>query len=408
MLKSLAKQLVLFALIIIGNTIHAQNEKYLDVPKLSSDATVSLLTVGSGTEIYQLFGHTGIRITDPKFGWDLVYNYGTFNFGEPNFVQKFIQGKLLYYLSIDTYAEFETMYKEENRSITEQNIVLDSVQKQRLFEALTINARDENKYYRYDFLADNCSTRPRDVLLAVIGGQNKSKFKFGKDADDNSSYRQLIDRHNFNEWLDFGMDLLIGLPTDKKAGFGRTFLPEELMQLFDNTTYDGKKIVSSNSLILDKIPEHIRKPFISPALVFWLLFLILFIMQIKRKTVKRWKVFPAIYLSILGILGWFLLFMWFGTDHTSTKWNLNLLWAMPLNFPLAFFMLREKSPNWILIYFKIYRIILAVLIILWWLNPQEYHKAVFPIILIAIILVSRFLPIPTSADLSSMNRVKGN
>lgn len=67
----------------------------------------------------------------------------------------------------------------------------------------------------------------------VITFQKKT---FATDADDISTYRQLIDRNVPNEWLDLGMDLLIGVPTDKKSGFGsRTFLPDELMQLYDST-----------------------------------------------------------------------------------------------------------------------------------------------------------------------------
>lgn len=62
------------------------------------------------------------------------------------------------------------------------------------------------------------------------------------------SFRELIDRNVTNEWLDLGMDLLIGVPTDKDAGYGRTFLPEELMQLFDSAKVDGKPLVRDNKV----------------------------------------------------------------------------------------------------------------------------------------------------------------
>lgn len=384
--------------LIVWSVVTAQNNSQLvGMQQLSNQAKASLLTVGCGTEVYQLFGHTAIRIKDEKLGWDVVFNYGTFDFGDPKFLQKFIKGKLLYYESVDTYIDFEQNYREENRWIREQLLNIDSTQVKQLFNYLTVNAREENKYYQYDFLFDNCSTRPRDVILKLlVATPTKNNIKLGKDKDDKTTYRALIDRHVPNEWLDFGMDLLIGLRTDKASGIGRTFLPYELMQLLDNTTYNNKPLVITNTELLAEIPNYRAKQWLTPGLVFWCLFLIVFYLQIKSRTMKNWRVFPVIYFSCLGILGWFLLFMWLGTDHQSTKWNLNILWAMPLNMPLIFWMVREQKSKWIEYYLIGYRILLILLLCCWALNLQQYHVATIPIILLAILLISRFIPIPSS------------
>jgi uncharacterized membrane protein len=391
-------KLISILILFIGqySILFSQNNKNFDVPKLSNQAQVSVLTIGLGTETYQLFGHSAIRIKDNKLGWDFVYNYGTFDFSDPDFLIKFIKGRLLYYESIDIYNDFVASYREQNRTIQEQILELDSASTQHIFEYLTINAREENKYYKYDFLFDNCATRPRDILLKIA---YQSKLKFKPDVDDNSTYRQLIDRHNTNEWLDFGMDLLIGLPTDKKAKMGRTFLPYELMQLIDGATLNGKPIVKSNVEILSAIPNYVSKNWVTPGIVFWILFIMILILQIKQISFIHFKVFPIIFLSLLGLIGWLLIFMWFGTDHLSTKWNLNILWAMPLNFPLALFLIKKQTPNWIREYFNIYRIVLIVLLFFWLFNPQEYHKAALPLVLIAILFISRFTPIPFRKDL---------
>jgi hypothetical protein len=369
--------------------LFGQQDRIFEVPKLSNQAQVSLLTIGLGTETYQLFGHTAIRVKDNKLGWDFVYNYGTFDFSDPDFLIKFIKGKLLYYESIDTYSEFVEGYREQNRSIHEQVLDLDSIQKQKAFEFLTINARDENKYYKYDFLFDNCATRPRDILLKVV---YKQQVKFEDDVDDKSTYRALIDRHNTNEWLDFGMDLLIGLPTDTESGFGRTFIPYELMQLIDGATLNGKKIVKQTNEILDTVPEYKKVSWITPSLIFWLLFIILLILS--TKTQFNLKPIGIIYFTILGVLGWFLVFMWFGTDHLSTKWNLNILWTMPLNLPLALLLIKKEKSKSVLNYIKYYRILLILLLVFWFINPQQYHIAVLPLIFIGILLASKFIPVP--------------
>lgn len=369
-------------------------DENLKVPELTQSAKISLLTVGrADEELWQNFGHTAIRIKDSILGWDLVYNYGTFNFNDDAFLIKFIKRKLLYYESVDNFPEFEQMYREENRWIREQQLNLTQEQKQQLFEKLTINAREENKYYIYDFLFDNCSTRPRDIILSLF----KDKT-FAKDADDESTFRQLIDRNVPNEWLDLGMDLLIGIPTDKKSGYDRTFLPDELMQLYDSTKIDGKPLVNSNELILDVVPEHHATNWLTPGLVFWLLFFIILMLQIKFSFFSRFKVIPVLYFILLGLFGWLFVFMWFFTDHLCTKWNLNILWAMPLNIPFFFFVFNKQITKVTLTFIKVYRILLIVLLIGWWANPQTYHIAVIPLILIGILFTSIFLPVPTKED----------
>ena len=251
----------------------------------------------------------------------------------------------------------------------------------------------QGRYDKYDFLFDNCSTRPRNILLSLFKTKN-----FKPDIDDNSSYRELIDRNVTNEWLDFGMDLLIGVPTDAKAKYGRTFLPIELMQLCDSAIVDGKKLVKSNELILDTIPENQPKKWFSPTMFFWILFVVLLIIQVRTGFFSTNKITQVIYFTILGLFGWLFIFMWFFTEHLTTKWNLNILWAMPLNIPIIYFMLKKEIPNWAHGYVKFYRILLIILVIGWYINPQTYHNAVMPLILICILFTSTLLRVPNSVD----------
>src|SRR3954453_22535848 len=81
---------------------------------------ISLLTCAPGQELYSTFGHTAMRITDSVTHMDIVYNYGTFNFDDPNFYMKFIRGKLDYFLSADHFPDFMYEYVESQRSVAEQ------------------------------------------------------------------------------------------------------------------------------------------------------------------------------------------------------------------------------------------------------------------------------------------------
>ena len=112
---------------------------------LSCGYRITLLTCAPGNELYSIFGHTAIRVQDSLSGADQVFNYGTFEFS-PDFYVQFIRGKLLYALSVEDYNDFLYAYKMESRSVVEQEIQFTCEQKKKLFTALLINAREENRY----------------------------------------------------------------------------------------------------------------------------------------------------------------------------------------------------------------------------------------------------------------------
>ena len=119
--------------------------------QLSNEAEISILTCSPGKELYSLFGHTAIRVRDPKAGMDEVFNYGTFDFDTPHFYLKFAQGLLPYQLSTTSFRNFMLSYQMEERSVYSQRLRLDSLQKQQLFDLLLENYRPENRSYLYNF-----------------------------------------------------------------------------------------------------------------------------------------------------------------------------------------------------------------------------------------------------------------
>ena len=126
MLKKIYSLLVFFVL----------NLSYSQQYKLSEYAQVSVITVGVADQVYELYGHTAIRIKDSKLGIDLVYNYGMFDFATENFMLKFAKGDLQYFAAAYPYEDFEYSYKQDNRSIFEQILNISTIEKQKLFEKL--------------------------------------------------------------------------------------------------------------------------------------------------------------------------------------------------------------------------------------------------------------------------------
>ncbi len=89
----------------------------------SCSLTISLITCGPGEELYSVFGHTAIRIKDGS-NYDIIYNYGTFDFEDPEFYSKFVKGKLIYFVSAENFNRFMYEYQMENRSVVEQELNL--------------------------------------------------------------------------------------------------------------------------------------------------------------------------------------------------------------------------------------------------------------------------------------------
>lgn len=363
----------LFHLIFINITI-AQ-------PYDSTGIKISLLTCAPGEELYSTFGHTAIRVVDQNAHTDYVFNYGLFDFNEPNFYMKFVRGQLKYMLGMQTFEEFLYEYQITNRSVWEQDIALNEAQKQKVISFLFNNLKEENRYYNYDFVYDNCATRARDVFLNVLPGYNVEKqyIKAGTTARDLFHY--YLDNGKNQAWSKLGIDILLGSGIDTAMNkFSGMFLPEFLMNAFDVTTYQGIPIVLTKRTVVhgDNVKQsNYYVPFITILIISILLFAIYYF---KRKNVFFINVLDSILLFVTGTMGLLLLFMWFFTDHPSTKNNYNLLWALPTNIVFAFSINkinRSKGYYWLLAI-----IITTFLVLCWFFLPQEMNFALLPFVLL--------------------------
>ena len=67
-------------------------------PAEQDSVDISLITCSPGTELYQLYGHTALRVREVRQGRrsDWVFNYGTFSFKQKNFMWRFMLGETDY------------------------------------------------------------------------------------------------------------------------------------------------------------------------------------------------------------------------------------------------------------------------------------------------------------------------
>ncbi|UTW61355.1 DUF4105 domain-containing protein [bacterium SCSIO 12741] len=352
---------------------------------MSSEAEISLLTCGSGGDLYSIFGHTAIRVFDPQNKADVVFNYGTFSFTD-DFYYEFTQGKLNYKLSIEPFANFQAGYIYENRWVDEQVLNLTPEEKQKVFDFLLENQKPENRFYLYDFFYDNCSTRPRDVFEQVLG--ENLDYQFPTDLPD-SSFRDLTDLYLKNmRWSDAGIDLGLGLPADRTADERqKMYLPDYLMRGFDNAVVSrGNKmepLVKKHHRIVEAKPVEEGFVWFRPLLTFIAVLLFtLMIDQIPGTTLPM-RIMDFLIFTVVGIAGWLIVFLWFFTDHNTTQNNLNIIWALPFFFPLSFLFLFKRKFAWFKKFLVVVWWVELGLLISWFTLPQDLHNSyVFILVLL--------------------------
>ncbi|MBR4506044.1 MAG: DUF4105 domain-containing protein [Bacteroidales bacterium] len=337
------------ACVLFGFQFSTFNSLQAQQMPLSETAWASVLTCGPGNDLYTSFGHSALRICDTANGIDLAYNYGTFNFGTPHFYWKFAQGRLDYCLSRGSMKHFFVENGYEGRSMSEQRLNLTHQELCNLYVMLEWNYLPENRYYRYDFFRDNCATRVRDMVSHAVGCDTVLHR-----AAETETYRHLLASamRDTMEWWRLGMDLLLGLAADHRCTpVERMFKPCEMeAELAEATMGGDKRQMVGESTPLQpsgRIKMHRSFP---PVVVFGLLFLLVAGLTCAEwknaKSYKAVKVFDRIIFVLAGLIGLFLLFMWFGSAYYCTKWNLNVLWASPLLILIAIRM--RKSPRWAL------------------------------------------------------------
>jgi hypothetical protein len=350
---------------------------------------ISLLTCSPGEELYSIFGHTALRITDSVQQTDLVYNYGTFNFEDPNFYTKFVRGKLDYFLSVDPIQNFLYGYNIEQRGITEQELILSKEEKKSIVQYLQQNLSGNNRFYKYDFLKDNCTTRIKDILIKYAGLKVTQPL-----VKEGTTYRNMLYQYldaGGMPWSKLGIDILLGSPTDKKVSKEESlFLPDYLMMATDSSINTNKHLMQQKKILLqsNRSVENVINKY-QPLLIFCVIFLLIQLLNIPQNNFfkKITLIINSLLLYVTGFLGILLVFMWLGTEHKACAYNYNLLWALPTNTVAAFFV--WKNPSWLKKYFVITAIIYTLIFFIWFVLPQQLNVSLLPIILTLLLISIR-------------------
>jgi hypothetical protein len=353
----------------------------------SNDTLAYLLTCGPGTETYSIYGHSALRIVIPEKHSDTVYNWGVFDFSTPNFVWKFAKGRLDYLLIDESLHGFLQEYFFDHRYVYSQKININQDETRKLVSLINENLKPENIKYRYDFFYDDCSTRIRDLLEKSIG----QKLIYPPlETDRIPTFRDLVAKYqNPYPWYKFGVDLIMGSTSDKKAVFrDRMFLPIDMKDELSKSVIQRSEkripLLQNPEVLLDfDAPVTKERFFTAPPFVFTAIIILIMIMAALIKSRKIIRVIDIIIYSVFSILSILMIFFNFFTDHEQMKWNLNIIWLNPIIIICLIMLIFNKTGT---VWFRILFFISGGFLIFHFILPQDFNIAFS---LLAIILLIR-------------------
>lgn len=356
----------------------------------SPGPTVSLLTCAPGDEVYELEGHSALRIVST--GHDYTVHWGVFDFNAPNFVYRFVKGETDYSIGVIPTEYFLYEYRSTGRRVTEQVLNLTPAQCERVVELVDENLRPENRVYRYNYVKDNCATRPLQLIERAIG-EPVMLDSTAANMSVAESFRDVMNRYHRNyPWYQFGIDLALGsgidyeLQTREKA-FAPVILCDLAANAFISDTAGVKIPLVRHTEILAEGPEE---GIALPATPWWrtptaagmLLLLVAFfasLRDVRRRRVNR--VFDTLFYGAYGITGCIIAFLVFISVHEATSPNIQLVWLNPLCLVAAAGIWLRSFRGMLSLYHMLNLIAIAVFLCLWVFGPQSMLIAFLPFVL---------------------------
>ena len=356
---------------------------------------ISVITIGQGDEVFERFGHNALRVQDPATGLDVSYNWGMFSFDEPGFIRRFLSGDTRYWVEAIPTAWMLEQYAKADRESQEQVLAFTPAEAARVAALAAESALPANKYYRYDYFLDNCSTRVRDLLdRALDGGLQR---RFGEMRTPWSFRSEAVRLTEPSAFAQAGIDIALGPRADAPiTAWQSMFIPMRLRDYLRTVTIAGPDgaatpLVAEELVLYEaqRPPEAAERRGLAlgawgPLLAVWMLILVPWSAVVRRRTRVPAAVMTVLWYGFTAVLGVALAGMWIGSAHVFWYDNLNLLLLSPLGIvaavPVARAILRGTlTPlSRVLLLAMLAQVVLAIL-----LAPFVRQTLAGPILLLA-------------------------
>lgn len=346
MRRALAALALLVLLSALGSPLPAQSR----APGGASALQVWLITFGEGELYWEKYGHNALWFRDTTQGIDEAYNWGMFDFAGPGFLRRQIIGDPRYWVEAASGIRLIDAYQQRDRSVVIQRLNLTLAQAQKALQLSRTNALEANKFYRYDYFRDNCSTRVRDMIDAALDGGLKAATT---GAAGRRTYRsetlRLVDDLKLTQ---FGIDVALGRPADQPLSvWENAFVPSRLRDALRDVRVRSDSAGAPAPFVLEERTLHQSRshferettPSLWPAYLTIGLVLAVLLVAIDAAAVKsrrrgvetilRFDI--AVWSLIAGVLGLIVSLAWLITEHVFWYRNDNLLLLNPLSLFVA-------------------------------------------------------------------------
>lgn len=253
-----------------------------------------------------------------------------------------------------------------------------------IYRLLNESCKPRNRFYTYDFLFNNCTTKVRDILDQGLKGNITYDSSF---VDPNYSYRDYINDHLPKGALEtIGINIVFGEETNEAPSFQNySFLPDNFSKALSFAKIGENRLVKQTKILIEQ-PDHLKR---NNNYIF--LFMAILVVLVSSILEYR-KILNIIWLDLLffflcGLSGLVLLFLWFFTSHHPTYNNFDLLWLNPLHFVYMLALYKKNNSQFVYYYSLVNSIILFILLLsyLFFLNQD------FGVLVLMVIVQVRFI-----------------
>ncbi len=307
---------------------------------------VYLVTIGQGALYWEKYGHNMLWFHDQRAGIDAAYNWGMFDFASPDFLERQLVGDPMYWVQAFPGQSLLDYYRSRDRGITLQELNLTPQQAHKALERSRWSAREENKFYRYDYYKDNCSTRVRDMIDYALGGALQG---VAQDTTEQSYRGETVRLLADLKLTQLGTDVALGRPADRRLTLWvDMFIPMRLrdalrgMQVRDSSGA-SKPVVAREQVLYEgqRYKERAttptrRAPYLLVGIVLAIAFYAVGWAGARAGVAEKLFRFEVgVWALLVGVLGMILLVGWVATQHVFWYRNENLFLVNPLALFLA-------------------------------------------------------------------------
>ena len=336
---NLGRCIILFSVFLISKASAAE------LPQLSRNSIVSVITCSPTSAYEGAFGHSAIRIQDDSLKIDVIFNYGMYNSDQSFFLYRVLLGKLTSSLEGEAFYKFAERYRAEGRGVREFYLNLTQPERQRLWIALNNEIQSNNRFYSFNVTVNNCTTHVRDVLFEQL----KLNAPFYKSSYPGYTFRDFeLQSPMQNCWFHLLFNLIVGANADAKCSvYQSAFSPDGLILLLKAINENERALVVAEHELFP--PEQLIKApdkVISVSIFSILLFFCVILLYIQYRKNRSFVWFDRILFLLSGFIGLFFLSLMLFSEIPVLKINYNIMWALPTNIVLAFLIKKKNTGKW--------------------------------------------------------------